>query len=196
MNPSKILTHYAESVSDKEILGEYLQAQDVDKPYLRNKNTYAWYYAIAREVQPKVLAEIGSRFGYSLRAMLCGFTPDFVYVWDNESYDPGCLVHVTKMLETSEVKHCISRADTQLLPSLEATSVDLFHVDGDHSIQGAYLDLEKAYKCLSPNGVIVIDDTTSCPGVHAAVKLFNLDYPVECIEVPSFNGLSILLKKS
>lgn len=199
MNTQDILKIYNESITDKEILGSYLQEKDINQPYLRSKNTYTWYYAIAKALQPKIIAEIGCRFGYSLRAMLYGSpAAEFVYVWDNESYENGCLTHIESLLNNANVPHQINKQDTQQLEAFKIDrKVDLFHVDGDHSIQGAYYDLKKAYDCLSETGILLIDDTATsvCPGVQAAVQLFCTEYPVECIEVPSFHGLTMLIKK-
>jgi predicted O-methyltransferase YrrM len=151
MNTQAILEIYNENITDKEILGRYLQDKDANQPYLVDKNTYTWYYAISKALQPKVIAEIGCRFGYSLRSMLYGspFT-EFVYVWDNESYEADCLTQIEALLQDSQVKYQINKQDTQKLDSFNVElKVDLFHVDGDHSIQGTYYDLQKAYKCLS-----------------------------------------------
>lgn len=199
MNTQQVLEVYKENINDKAILGHYLQAKDANQPYLRDKNTYTWYYAISKTLQPKVIAEIGCRFGYSLRSMLYGSpVTETVYVWDNESYEVGCLTNIETLLQDAKVKYHIHKQDTQALERFDVDhKIDLFHVDGDHSIQGTYYDLKKAYDCLSEDGVMLVDDTACsvCPGVQAAVQLFCSEYSIECIEVPSFHGLSMLIKK-
>ena len=51
---------------------------------------------------------------------------------------------------------------------------DFIYIDGDHSFEGAYLDLKNAEKILSKNGIIAIDDyyDTRQYGITKAVNKF------------------------
>ena len=189
--------------TDKEILGEHLQEKDADADYLQGRNTYAWYAALSTYYEPTSIAEIGCRFGYSLKAMIHGVLPVkdakslIIQGIDNESYEPGCLNIVEKMLKDLKVGwFSLIDMDTQKTEELSLEhKVDMFHVDGDHSIQGTLGDLLAANENLTANGVILIDDidTPVCPGVKAAVALFVKDFPEFKVDYyPTFRGLVVL----
>ncbi|MFX9457927.1 class I SAM-dependent methyltransferase, partial [Acinetobacter baumannii] len=79
----------------------------------------------------------------------------------------------------------------------ELVKADLFHVDGDHSIQGTYHDLILARDQLADGGVILLDDidTKECPGVKAAMLLFLGDNPEYTWDhFPSYRGLAAIYK--
>lgn len=63
-------------------------------------------------------------------------------------------------------------------------SVDFMIIDGDHSYQSTKNDLQLAIKLLSPNGVLVVDDTHyKLPGVNEALSDFlkeNKDFCIIC----------------
>jgi cephalosporin hydroxylase len=189
-------------IMDKEILGEHLQPKDAGVDYLQAKDTYAWYAAIASFYKPKSIAEIGCRFGYSLKAMIAGAVhfhepKDLVIqAIDNESYEPGCLDVVVSMLTDLQVGlFSIVEIDTQKQELGLEWKVDMFHVDGDHSIQGAYADLLAAKENLTETGVILVDDidTAVCPGVAAAAALFLREFSEFKYDYyPTFRGLVVL----
>jgi cephalosporin hydroxylase len=203
-------------LTDLIILGDQIQPKDLKADYLQGRSTYCWYYALASAVRPRVIAEIGSRFGYSLKAMVSAASQyissnDLVtFSFDNESYEKDCLYKVENMLTCSKVgRYAINVQDTQKTESLplklhdisqnieNAFKADLFHVDGDHSIQGTLHDLLLAKKELSENGVILLDDidTKECPGVKAAMLLFLADYPEYTWDYfPSYRGLAAIYK--
>lgn len=186
---------YADAPTDLSILRPVLQEQDRNAPYLQEKDTYAWYWAIAQVVQPYVLAEVGVRFGYSLKAMLDGHQASLVYGYDCEQYEPGCLDVVRRWTPAyrGTTVH-LANVNTLEVDDFGLNDVDLFHIDGDHSIQGAYTDLEKAARCLSDTGVMLLDDvnTPCCPGVKAALQLFCLDHPFEYEILPTVRGLAVV----
>lgn len=210
-----------DDTTDKDILGMDLQPQDANADYLQGRDTYCWYYALAYKVRPRVIAEIGSRFGYSLKAMIYGAgryrqqSDLAVFAFDNESYEPGCVRKIADMLSYTGVReYIVTRQDSQTVETLplrmkgtwdglkdrgdgKLVKADLFHVDGDHSIQGTLHDLLLAKEQLADGGVILLDDidTPVCPGVKAAMTLFLQDNPdFTWDHFPSVRGLAAIYK--
>lgn len=199
-----------DKTTDINIIGKHIQPQDINANYLQGRDTYCWYYSIASILRPRVIAEIGSRFGYSLKAMIAG-TEKFIeannitiFSFDNESYETNCSYTINKVLESTKVRYLVQVKDTQKVNCLplqfntgETFKADLFHVDGDHSIQGTYHDLLLAKEQLADSGVILLDDidTQECPGVKAAMMLFIGDYPqFKWDYFPSYRGLAAIYK--
>lgn len=211
-----------EGNTDLLLLGTDLQPQDSKADYLQNRDTYCWYHALAYKARPKVIAEIGSRFGYSLKAMIYGAgryrsqKDLIVFSFDNESYEPNCLSIICNMLTYTDVgEYVIAKQDSQAVNVLplqrtgrwdglkdcggELTKADLFHVDGDHSIQGTLHDLLLAKDQLAEGGIILLDDidTKECPGVKAALLLFIGDNPEFTWDYfPSYRGLAAIYRSS
>lgn len=199
-----------DKLNDIDIIRNDIQPQDFNADYLQGRDTYCWYYSLASIVRPRVIAEIGSRFGYSLKAMILGaekFTDSYnliIFSFDNESYEKNCSHKIDKMLSNTKTRHLVQIKDTQncnVLPlqfnECEKFKADLFHVDGDHSIQGTYHDLLLAKEQLNDDGVILLDDidTQECPGVKAAMMLFLGDYPeFKWDYFPSYRGLAAIYK--
>ncbi len=188
--------------SDKELIGWFLRDKDAEEEYLQFQRTYCWYYSVAKALQPKSILEIGTRYGYSLLSMLQGAwdrtqlkCPIPVTIYDNESYEPGCLALVESTLRDFGIDHAIHRQDTQALSSLEGKH-ELIHVDGDHSIQGAYHDLFLVKEALEDDGVIVLDDIelVGCPGVKAAASLFCLETGWRHEELPTYRGMWLIYR--
>ena len=63
-------------------------------------------------------------------------------------------------------------------PKYNNSSYDFIYIDGDHSFEGAYLDLKNAEKILNKKGIIAIDDygDISCYGITKAVNKFLSEY--------------------
>ena len=87
--------------------------------------------------------------------------------------------------------------NTQEVTSIEIKDVDLFHVDGDHTVKGVMHDLGLAYDCISDNGLILVDDITYIPEVREGVdKWLSIckDYVVSKF-VPSLRGEMLIWKR-
>ena len=123
-------------------------------------------------LKPRRIAEIGVRYGYSIKSFvlgsLAGGTKDIeVTGWDNESYagDAGCLAvaeaHFAQHLP--EVKLTLNRANTANLTTLGGP-YDLIHVDGDHSEAGSYRDLGLAWAAVADDGHVLFDDVQHWEG--------------------------------
>lgn len=119
---------------------------------------------------PKVIAEIGVRAGYSALAMLLA-APGARYI--GVEHDAGNFggVHgitakaVPTVLYGFDVE--ILYADSQSIHDF--VEVDFFHVDGDHSWDGAMHDIELAWQC---SRYVLVDDYDFIKSVQAATDHF------------------------
>ncbi|MHC5538717.1 class I SAM-dependent methyltransferase [Singulisphaera rosea] len=187
------------SLTDRAILGEHLQGCDEDADYLQGRDYYLWYYLLARHYRPRTIAEIGTRFGYSLKSLILGSLsqrpPDElkIYSFDNESYEPGSTRVARALCDGLGVASEFNAMDTQESDDLGISQVDLFHVDGCHTFAGAFTDLVRAKACLSPAGVILIDDIDNeAPHLPRAVGWFCREFRFTYDYVPHFRGLGVL----
>lgn len=189
-------------LSDREILGSLLQRDDgIHFLWLEKNNTYTVYAALGKHFAPKRIIEIGTRFGYSLKALLLGSLqvnpPEDVelFSFDNESYVKGCGEIVKQHFAENFPKVCLryTLVDTQTLSVLEAPAADLVHVDAGHKMGEALHDLDLAKKnLLEAGGVIVCDDVTINSEVYAAVRMFCDKNQYTFDVLPTYGGLTII----
>jgi len=190
---------------DGRLLGEDMQGTDrADFRWLDSAPTYyGWYYALAHALRPTHIAEIGVRYGYSLKAMVEGSraAPNgaherlVVKGWDNESYVPGCLEVVRRMMARLQVDAMLYSLNTQGMDRLPAKNVDLFHVDGDHGPVAFLHDMALARQCMAPGGWIIGDDIQAC-GLEGGARSCAQQWGVPYVDLPTFsngrNGLCLM----
>lgn len=139
-----------------------------DKRIREYSKYYEVKYEICKQQSPKVIVEIGVRAGYSAWAFLQA-CPNAKYMGidaNNGKHggkggeDGSFMKWAKKLLKPYDVSFFeIDTQETDSLPG-KVKNVDFFHVDGDHSINGVYHDLDLASKVISKNGLILIDDIT------------------------------------
>ena len=142
------------------------------------KEYYKIKYELCKNQNPKIIAEIGVRAGYSAWAFLQA-CPEAKYI----GFDANNGTHggkggedgkfakwTVKILKDYDID--LIEIDTQKINDLNINNVDFFHVDGDHSIVGVQHDLDLAFKALSDTGLIVIDDITYLPEVRSGVFMW------------------------
>lgn len=135
------------------------------------KEYYKIKYKICKEINPKVMAEIGVRAGYSSWTFLQSVPDAKLYCIDanngthggNGGQDGTFKKWAKKILKSYDTEYI--DCDTQKVSALPIGNIDFFHVDGDHTVKGVQHDLDMAYNCLSSNGVILIDDIDYIPEV-------------------------------
>lgn len=137
---------------------------------------YKIKYDICKKQNPKAIAEIGVRAGYSAWSFLQA-CPDARYIgFDaNNGTHGGQGGKDGKYFEWAKnilriYNHRLIELDTQTVDSLNIRKVDLFHVDGDHTSKGVQHDLDLAYKVLNDTGLILIDDITYINSVQKGVN--------------------------
>jgi predicted O-methyltransferase YrrM len=187
-------------ITDREILGSLLQPIDEQADFIQGDNNYAIFYLLGRHFQPKAILEIGSRFGYSLRAFTKGaaYSPeDFRIV----SYDAECDGIQTLDIfehhfreELKIVNLVVHRIDTKPAATLGMPDeFDLAHVDADQSEQGCYHDCRLAWEALRPGGTLVVDDADN-RDVEKGFKRFVAEVAKPYQFIPSFRGIYVCTK--
>ena len=146
---------------------------------------YKVKYDICCEQYPKLIVEIGVRAGYSAWAFLQA-VPEAKYIGIDANngkhggaggQDGKFMRWAEKILAEFDVEFI--EMDTQKIDDLSDIlhSVDLFHIDGDHSTKGVYHDLTIASKVLSDTGMIVVDDIDYIQGVKNGADQWLVDNP-------------------
>jgi 2-polyprenyl-3-methyl-5-hydroxy-6-metoxy-1,4-benzoquinol methylase len=107
---------------------------------------YRMKWAIAKELKPKSIVEIGVRYGYSARAFLEA-CPNAKYLGIDADVPvfgghPGALAWAQNNLSSFNVEFL--RENTQLITSLPGELYDLAHVDGQQDGEGTFHDLDLA----------------------------------------------------
>lgn len=172
----------------------------------RNLSGYVDYYKIkydiCKKINPKIIAEIGVRAGYSAYYFLQACPNAEYYGFDANNGTHGgqggedgrYLEHAKKILVEHNTSFNV--VDTQKVNSLPVKNVDLFHVDGDHTYKGVQHDLDLAAQCISENGYILVDDIDYIDSVKGGVYKWlenNNEYQYEYIK--SFRGEILISKK-
>jgi predicted O-methyltransferase YrrM len=186
--------------NDRQLIGGLFQDMDEGKDFVSGDDNYVWFYLLASIVRPRVIAEMGSRFGYSLKCFVegAGYPMD-QYVL--RSFDYECDGIETLKIMEDYFKNVlgvqdmiVTKVDTQSIESLELDGqCDLCLVDGMHTVEGCRHECWMAWKALKSGGVMVVDD-------------FHVDMPKEGLEIfcaeagvtyealNSFRGMAIIIK--
>lgn len=187
--------HQRSELSDEAILRAVMHETDVNAPWLSYKQTYTWCYLIGQIIRPKTIVEIGTRYGYSMISLMtgamsgasceqvCGHCYD-IQLW------PNCNAIAAENFKKLNLPVVINDVDTQIMERLPEREVDVFHVDGDHSADGAYHDCVLGFLALKDGGVLIADDARH-DNVREGVHKFALDYNIPMIVLGTYNGLAV-----
>lgn len=184
--------------TDKMILEGVIQPEDMDAPFTNGNDTYINWMLIGRVFQPKRIAEIGTRFGYSLWSMWLGAShikSDMEFwVTDNESDHYPTLDRFEQKFREWGFQHIhIDRRDSQTLQTLSLhRGMDLVSVDGLHSERGVMHDLGLALHATKPGGVIVVDDTITGGEVGRGCDRFCIERNLESAYLPCKLGMTLI----
>ena len=189
-------------LSDTAIIGAAKQPGD---DFVDTHETYAWYYAIAAAKVPWYIMEMGVRYGYAAIAMIlgtqaadCRVSPMYTGI-DNE-YDgvPSNSVARDNIYKRTKVPAQICSIDTADIQSVCLVTglkvYDIVHVDGDHSEQGILNELTIAEKCVTADGLILVDDIDT-EHVRTAAEKFADKYGIIPIHIPTFHGMYLINMK-
>jgi cephalosporin hydroxylase len=89
---------------------------------------------------------------------------------------------------------CFFRENLERLQSEFAESRVMGIVDGDHTAQGCFNDLENLFSLKA--GLIVVDDTIWLPQLSLVAKNFASKREYHLLNLPFYNGIAILLGRS
>jgi len=189
-------THH---LTDQQVIGTLFQSMDEGKEFVATDRNYVWFYLIGKYYRPKRIGEMGTRFGYSLKAFVdgAGHNPEDYELWVYDAEVDGIkTLHIFEDYFRNEMKinnlH-INRSKTQDLTTLGVENLDLCMVDAFHTLDGCYHECELAYAALRPGGVMVVDDV-DYPLPSAAFKKFCEERNFTYTYLPSFRGIFILEK--
>lgn len=185
---------------DRYVIGDLFQPMDEGKDFVSGDNNYVWFYLIGRVVKPKVIAEMGSRFGYSLKCFVEG-AGHRAEAFTVRSFDAECDGIQTLSIMEDYFKNVlkvadfsITKADTLTLTTLGLDGqCDLVMVDGMHTVEGCLNECRLAWQALKPGGVMVVDDYFD-PLPPVGLDLFCKESGATYSVIPSFRGIAILLK--
>lgn len=184
-------------LEDRQILADIVLEDDEDLWFVNSNDIYIWYYAIGKVLSPSSILEIGTRAGYSLKAMISGSSvpPSEISLWsldgeldivESQDYceyyfgNLGCRCDFRKGL-------------TQDIDDLNITErVDIVHIDAFHSEEGCYHECALGIRVLKDGGYLLIDDISSGPLVKAGAIAFCRDYNLSYEYLPSFNGMFLI----
>jgi predicted O-methyltransferase YrrM len=101
--------------------------------------------------------EIGTNSGGSALAVIGTGVVANATLIDNWCYG-GSAQSVAKLLGELSYKAHIATGDSRSeLPKL-SSPFDMIFVDGDHTAEGAWFDMQESLRLLKPDGVMVVDD--------------------------------------
>lgn len=201
------ITAHVRSVPDRHahdaaVLGMHLQPCDAGREFVSARNNYVYWRAVGRHFAPRRIAEIGTRFGYSLKSLADGTAhpPSELVIrcWDAELDDDVEPLRVAEayfalMMIDFRAYRLNTRHADHLHP--DGGPFDLVSVDGDHSTDGAYADMKLLAELLRPGGAMVVDDVGDREGlVWRGVEQFvaKFDWPVAVL--PTLRGMAVLRK--
>lgn len=167
---------------------------------------YTYYFAIAKQCRPIIIAEIGVYYGYSLMAMAQGAIAGgirqvpgeavAVNGFDNEQYAPGCLEWARQGFMDENIMCNLMHMDTQKQTSLPLHMVQLASIDGDHTYESAFHDLELMEPCMVPrprlDAVMIVDDVGWAMSVKNAAIDFAAKYGYQIMWLPTHKGTAVL----
>lgn len=134
-------------------------------------------FDIALAYQPKRICEIGFYSGIAAKCFLAASSKAFYQAIDNKEAEINQGISVVEpayrdLIDLGYSAHLLV-ADSQQLTELVNAPYDFIHVDGNHAPECAQHDVELAWKSLTPNGVLLVDDCHNMQvvlGVAAALN--------------------------
>lgn len=165
---------------------------------------YTYYWAIAKQCRPYLIAEVGVFYGYSLMAMckgaLAGGSGEVVgNGFDNETYTSGCLEWARQGFMEEKISCNLMHQDTQKMDAFPLHMIQLASIDGDHSYESAMHDLLLMEKCMVPrprqDATYIVDDTGWALNVRAAAEKFAEDFGYDVMHLPTHKGTTVLTRK-
>ena len=169
---------------DREVLDRFLAAPFDPLPEFEGAPNYQltrngrgkdhprygrFVYALARHYQPELIVEVGTFAGGTAVGFANAINENGhgkLICVDQDSYSNGTFPQVVKRnlarvgFSQSKLQLCCGDSK-QWLPKLAETlkqKVDIVLIDGDHTYEGALMDLQNAVPLVKPGGFILVHD--------------------------------------
>lgn len=139
--------------------------------YVTSKYMIAWGH------EPKRICEIGFYSGIAAKCFLAASPTAFYQAIDNKEAEVAQGISIVEpayrdLIDLGYTAHLLV-ADSQQMTELVNAPYDFIHVDGNHASECAQHDVELAWKSLTPDGVLLVDDCHNMQvvlGVATALK--------------------------
>jgi predicted O-methyltransferase YrrM len=187
-------------LSDKDVIGDLFQAMDEGAEFVSTRDNYVWFYLIGKHFRPKVICEMGTRFGYSMKAFTdgAGHSPG---EFELHTFDVECdgikTLHIFEdyFRRVKGIQNLnITRIDTQTIETLGLDGrCDLCLVDARHTTEGCFHECNMAWAALKSGGVMVIDDI-NFDEPQRGLERFCLHMGLRYEFIPSFRGIALVVK--
>lgn len=153
--------------------------------------------------RPKRVMEIGSRTGLSLCQLLSGYIDTSMVrvvlfdLWSDGLSTPELIIkHLNHLGIHTEIIEFYQGDSRSTVPSFMEKNTEKFDwilVDGDHSPEGAWTDLENAHQLVARGGVIVFDDIVEFDGIvlMPTWEAFKQKYANQYIWHQNLNGKGV-----
>lgn len=160
---------------------------------------YEGYYHqkhdIAKQVNPKVIVEIGVRAGYSAWAFLMACPNAEYHGFDADNGTHGgqggpWTWWAEKMLKARGFNVNIhAPQDTQKMDVMPIAA-DFYHIDGDHTSQGVYHDLSICMASSHQGSVMLVDDYDYISEVATGINKWLTDFSDKILweYIPTYRG--------
>lgn len=186
-------------LTDLDVIGDLLQPMDKGADFVTGDNNYVWFYLIGKYFRPKAIVEMGTRFGYSMKAFVNGahHLPGKYSLWSFDNECDGIKLDIFEdyfrtHLKIKDVR--INRFDTGKISSLALKNIDLCFVDALHTTEGCYHECELGFNSLKSGGVLVVDDV-NYNEIRAGVEKFCGERGLSYSYLPSLRGIYLIIKK-
>jgi glycosyltransferase involved in cell wall biosynthesis/SAM-dependent methyltransferase len=181
---------------------------DLQKYFAKQENISNWFDSVsflnwyAHSFKPRNYLEVGVRRGRSIAQVLVESPDAEVYgfdMWISDYADapnpgPEFVMEELGKLNIKKLPTLIMGDSHETLPLFFADpnkpqEFDLINIDGDHSYDGAKLDLEIAFAHLAPGGALLFDDIrhNGCPELGPLWNEFKAKFP-DYIFIEDYSG--------
>ncbi len=129
-------------------------------------------WTLVKEMQPEVVAEIGTLFAGTTELLATGLVENgrgTIHTTDPYGAErcPGIIGAWSPALQSATRFHPLNSMDFFLWLENQRIALDLVLVDGNHDFEFALFDLQMAARLIRPGGVIVMDNAEQTGPFHA-----------------------------
>jgi cephalosporin hydroxylase len=160
---------------------------------LQDREEMRWLWAILEADPPRVVLEIGTKFGGSLFLLARVSAPDALLVGIDlpTAYDSS-LEQVYRAFAGRRQRILLVRRDShdpaavrRARRALDGRPIDLLHIDGDHSLEGVGLDFEMYAPLVRRGGLVALHDIAGREGVPEFWRRLREERPETTTEILS-----------